>query len=39
MNALVRLDTFANVILTSLDLDSLEQIEAMFQSHLPHEPE
>ena len=34
MNALVRLDTFASIILMSLDLNALDDVEALFESYM-----
>lgn len=34
MNALVRLDTFASIILMSLDLNAFDDVEALFESYM-----
>jgi hypothetical protein len=36
-NALVRLDTFASMIVLSLDMDRLDSLEALFEPYLPAE--
>ena len=35
LNAIVRLDAFASIIVMSFDFDQLEGIEAMFDAYLP----